>query len=211
MKVSLIRAGMLAWALGILLPRPGFAQQGEITSVTTNGISAPPGPLVPILEIDTMQNRNDAVLFDAYLFNTGSLDFNVSVSGPGTYYIGYGRIFNVTDYNGPGVLFSSIEADLLYAPSGSAIGLVSYDPTAFSGITVNSMTSVTFDGPPGIAPEGSASLYVGVDITASGPQTFQLDLTPNVPEPSTLVLGLIGIGSGLGCAASRLWRRGREK
>jgi hypothetical protein len=211
MKMSLLRAGMIASALGVLLARPGFAQQGEITSVTTNGISAPPGPLVPVLEIDTLQNRNDAVLFDAYLFTTGSLDFNLSVTGPGTYYIGYGRIFNETDYDGPGVLFSSVEADLLNAPSGSAIGLASYDPTAFSGITVNSMTSITFNGAPGIAPEGSASLYVGVDITGSGPQTFELELTPTVPEPSTLVLGLIGVGSGLGYAASRRWRRGGAK
>ena len=48
-----------------------------------------------------------------------------------------------------------------------------------------------------------------IDITGSGPQTFDVVLTPQtVPEPSTLVLGLISAVAGLGYAARRRRRRG---
>ncbi len=214
MRFSLIRAGMLASALGALLTTPGLAQtQGQITSVTTNGTTAgamPPTPYLPILSITNFQNLNDSVFFDAYLFTPGSLDFNVTVSGPGEYFIGNGRVFNVTDFNGPGtgIGFIGLEATLLNAPAGSGIGQIITDPQSYTGFTLNSPTSVTFNGPPGIPVEESAFFNVGYDITGSGPETFEVVLTPlTVPEPSTLVLGLIGAVAGLGYAARRRWRR----
>lgn len=211
MKASMIRVATFASAICLLLARPGLAQnQGEITNVTTNGTTSgppmPPTPLVANLSITTLQNRDDSVYYDAYLFNAGPLDFNVTVDGPGTYYIGYGRIFNVSDDYGAPINFTGIEASLQNAPTGSAIGLVSYDDH-FSSITVISPTTLTLNGPPGIPVEESASFYVGVDITGSGPQTFEVVLTPTVPEPSSLVLGLISAVAGLGYATCRRRRR----
>jgi hypothetical protein len=215
MRLSLIRAGMFAVALGVLLARPGFAQdQGEITNVTTNGTTdspSPPTPFLPTLSITTIQNRNDSVFFNAYLFTTGSLDFNVTVSGPGTYFIGNGRVFNVTDFAGPGtgIGFSGLEATLENAPAGSQIGSYERDPQSYASATLINPTTIVFNGPPGIPIEQSAFFNVGYNITGSGPQTFEVVLTPQgVPEPSTLVLGLISAVAGLGYAARRRWRRG---
>jgi PEP-CTERM motif len=53
------------------------------------------------------------------------------------------------------------------------------------------------------------SLFVGIYIppTATGTQTFQVILTPTaVPEPSSLVLGLIGANAGIGYGARQLGR-----
>ena len=213
MRFSLIRTVLLASALGVLLARPGFAQpQGEITNLTSNGTAAPmpPTPAVPTLSITSLVNRNDSAFFDAYLFTTGSLDFNVTVSGPGTYYIGNGRIFNATDYmgSGTGIGFMGLEATLLNAPAGSGIGPIETDPQHFTGFTLNSLTSITFNGPPGIPVEESAFFNVGYNITGSGPETFEVVLSPlAVPEPSTLVLGFIAAAAGLGYAARRRWLR----
>jgi hypothetical protein len=212
MRFSLIRAAMLASVLCVFVARPGSAQsQGEITNVTTNATTSlppmPPTPLVENLSITTLQNLNDSVFFDAYLFSSGPLEFDVTVDGPGTYYIGNGRIFNVTDNFGPGFGFTGLEGSLQNAPTGSVIGAVSYDDH-FSSVTLINPTTVTFNGPPGIPVEESAGFYVAVDITGSGPQTFDFVLTPlTVPEPSSLVLGLISAVAGLGYAACRRRRK----
>jgi hypothetical protein len=214
MRHSLIRTGMFTLALGVLLARPGFAQpQGEITNVTTNGtsIAMPPTPFLPTLSITSLVNANDSVFFNAYLFTTGSLDFDVTVSGPGMYFIGNGRVFNSTDYAGPGtgVDFIGLEATLENAPAGSQIGSYERDPNSYASATLVSPTTIIFNGPPGIPVEESAFFNVGYAITGSGPQTFEVVLTPQiVPEPSTLVLGLIGAVTGLGYLASRRGRRG---
>ena len=216
MRLSLIRAAMFALALGVLLARPGFAQtQGQITDVTTNGTTTgppmPPLPLVLNLSITNIQNRNDSVAFDAYLFSTGPLDFNVTVSGPGMYFIGNGRVFNVTDFAGPGtgIDFSGLEATLENAPAGSQIGSYERDPKSYASATVINPTTIVFNGPPGIPVEQSAFFNVGYDITGSGPQTFEVVLAPQtVPEPSTLVMGLIAAVAGLGFAARRRRRQG---
>jgi hypothetical protein len=213
MQNSLIRTGMFALALGLLFARPGFAQpQGEITSVTTNGTTdqaMPPSPYLPILSITSIQNLNDSVFFDAYLFTPGSLDFFVTVSGPGMYYIGNGRVFNVTDYAGAGtgVNFAGLEATLVNAPAGSQIGSYERDPRSYASATLINPTTIEFNGPPGIPIEQSAFFNVGYDITGSGQETFEVILTPILPEPSTLVLGLISAVAGLGYAARRRWRR----
>jgi hypothetical protein len=215
MRLSLLRTATFAMALGLLLSRPGFAQpQGQITNIATNGTTAsamPPTPFLPILSITTIQNLNDSVFFDAYLFTTGTLDFTVTVSSPGTYFIGNGRVFNVTDYNGPGtgVGFSGLEATLENAPAGSQIGQYQRDPKSYASATVINPTTIVFNGPPGIPVEQSAFFNVGYNITGSGPETFDVLLTPQtVPEPSTLVMGLIAAVAGLGYAARRRRRQG---
>lgn len=202
---SLIRAAIIASALAALPARAGFAQdQGEITGVVSNGAETPPGPIiVQNLSIDTLQNFHDEVMFNSYFLAPATLDFTVTVSGPGMYYVGYGSLENDTNYSGPGVGFPSIEADLLNAPAGSFIGGASYSLSAFSNyVTQTSPTSLTFNGPPGIPVGDATSLYVIVGITASGQQTFDLTLA-SVPEPSTLVLCLSAAAAGLGYAASR--------
>src|SRR5262249_33181917 len=91
MRRSLNLGAMIASALTALLSRPGFAQsQGEITGVSSNGTSSPPGPIiVNNLRIATLQNLNDEVMFNSYFLAPATLDFTVNVSGPGTYYVGY--------------------------------------------------------------------------------------------------------------------------
>jgi hypothetical protein len=208
MSRSLFRAAMIASALGALLARPGFAQsQGEITGVTSNGTDLPPGPIiVHNLRIATLQNRNDEVMFNSYFLAPATLDFTVNVSGPGNYFVGYGSLENDTNFSGPGVIFPSISADLVNAPAGSTLVGASYSLANFSNnVTQTSPTSLTFNAPPGIPVGDATSLYVIVDVTAPGPQTFDVTLTA-VPEPSTVILGLIAAAAGLGCRARWLCR-----
>ncbi len=204
MTKRLIMVGMIASTFGILAARPGYA---EIVSASAGG----PGGTVRNLQIQTLVSLDDSVGFYADYTSRAGIDVNVTIDGPGIYYVGYVNITNDTSS-----AFSSFYAYLDSAPTGSALGSASYANSAFmNGVTFSPSglpTSVSFNGPPGIGPNGdSTSLYVGIYIppTATGTQSFEVILTPTaIPEPSTFVLGLIGAIAGLGHGARWLWRKG---
>ena len=202
MMKRLMMVGLIASTFGVVGGRPGYAQ---ITSVTVDA----PGNLVPYLQIDSLVNYDDAVAFKAYYLTPAAVDFDVTVAGPGIYYVGYGYIENDTT-----ATFPSFYGYLDSAPAGSVIGLASYSPSTFgngvSGSPPDAPTSITFNGPPGLGVGDGTSLYVGIYIPPAdtGTQTFELALTPtaaSVPEPSSLVLGLIaGLAMGFGYGTHRI-------
>jgi hypothetical protein len=198
----LMMVGLLAAAFGFLAARPGYA---GIVSVTTSGA----GGTVHNLAIDTLVNFHDAVGFYADFTSQGGIDVNVTVDGPGIYYVGYVNITNDTTST-----FSTFYAYLLAEPPGSVIGLTSYSGGTFGGgptyTPPDAPTSVAFNGPPGIGVGDSTSLYVGVYIPPAdtGTQSFQVLLTPTaVPEPSSIVLGLIGALASIGVGPLRVRRK----
>ena len=178
MMKRLMMVALIALTFGFLGARPGYA---EITYVAVSG----PGGSVRNLAIDTLVNFHDAVGFYADYTAQAAIDVNVTVDGPGIYYVGYVNIANDTTST-----FPSFYAYLDSAPTGSVIGLVSWSSATFgSGVTgspPDAPTSVAFNGPPGIEIGDSTSLYVGVYIPPAdtGTQTFEVILTPTaVPEP----------------------------
>jgi hypothetical protein len=205
MKNRMIGFGMLVAVLGVL--SAGDASAG-ILSATASG----PGGTVTNIVIDTANVTNDAISFDATYTALAPITFDLTVSGPGEYFIGFltGSLTNST-----GSSFSSFYTYLENAPSGSEMNEAGYNSFVFSSVTfipeVNP-TSITFNGPPGLATGGTTDIYTAIDIpgSVSGTQTFQVVWTPtplSVPEPSTLVLGLTAAIVGLGCLAPRRARR----
>jgi hypothetical protein len=195
MTKRLMMIGLTALTFGFVAARPGYA---DIVSVNTSGS----GGSVRNLMIDTMVNFHDAVGFYADYTSLAGINVNVTVDGPGIYYVGY---VNITDDTTNA--FPSFYAYLTDAPTDSVIGLASYSNATFGDGISGSPTSVAFNGPPGLAIGDSTSLYVGVVIPQAdtGTQTFTVILTPTaLPEPSSLVLGLIGTVAGLGYGARRV-------
>ena len=128
MRLSLIRAGMFALALGVLLARPGFAQsQGQITDVTTNGTTSsptPPAPFVPNLSITTNTKPQRCRLIRCLFIHDRIARFQrdrlrprdlLHRQRPG---LQRHRLRRAR----PGVGFAWLEATLENAPSGSGIG-----------------------------------------------------------------------------------------
>jgi hypothetical protein len=191
--------GMIVTTFGFLAAPPGYA---EIISASAAG----PGGTVHNLAIHTLVNLNDGVGFYADYTSLAGINVNVTVDGPGIYYVGYVNITNDTSS-----AFPSFYAYLNSAPAGSVLGGASYSASTFSnGVTFSppaDPTSVSFNGPPGIGPNGdSTSLYAQIYIppTATGTQSFGVLLTPTaVPEPSTFLVGLIGAMPLIGYGARR--------
>jgi PEP-CTERM motif len=62
---------------------------------------------------------------------------------------------------------------------------------------------VAFNGPPGLGAGNSTDIEVIISVPSSGPETFEVVLTPTaVPEPSTWAMMLLGF-AGLGYAGYR--------
>jgi hypothetical protein len=200
----LIRVGILASAFGILLA--GHASAG-FTGASASG----PGGTVTNLAIETTFSTDDSIQFDANYTSPGPIDFFLTLNGTGSYFLGapFGNITNSTSST-----FPSFYAYLVSAPAGSTFFESSWEGAVFSSGTsftppFPNTTLVTFNGPPGLAVGATTDIGVGFVINASGPQTVEIVLTPtSIPEPSTFILGVIGvIAAGLGHGVRRFRRQ----
>ena len=178
------------------------------TSVSASG----PGGTATNLAITTTFTTNDTINFDANYTSPAPIDFFLTLNGAGNYFVSD----NVNDItNSTSSAFPSFYAFLVNAPAGTTFNESSWEGAVFSnGTTIAppypNATSTTFMGPPGLAAGASTIIGVGFLISASGPQSVELILTPtplSVPEPSTFTLGLIGAIAGLGYHARRSRRQ----
>lgn len=207
MTRRLMHVGVLVSTFGILCVQ--YASAGMITAASASG----PGGTVTNRAIDSFASTDDSVRFDANYTALAPINFNLTIDGPGQYYLGLGVGF-IT--NSTTSLFGSFDADLVTAPAGSTFDASGWDGAVFSnGATMSppfpNATSVTFNGPPGLGPNATTDLYVGFLITAGGSNSVQIAMTPSVsfvPEPSTFALGLIGAIGSVGYWACRCRRLG---
>jgi hypothetical protein len=204
MMRRVICVGILASAFGSLLA-------GQASAGFTGASASGPGGTVTNIAIETTFSTDDSVQFDANYTSPGPIDFFLTLNGTGDYFLGapFGNITNST-----GTTFSSFFAYLVSAPAGSTLDEASYDGSNFTnGVSFTppfpNVTLITFNGPPGIAPGVTTQIGVGFVINASGPQTVEIVLTPtSIPEPSTFMLGVIGvIAAGLGHSVRRFRRQ----
>jgi PEP-CTERM motif len=198
--------------MGILVPAFGILLAGHASAGFTGASASGPGGTVTNLGITTIFTTDDTVLFDANYTAAAPIEFFLTLDGAGNYFVGESQTPDVT--NSTSSAFPSFYAYLVSAPAGSTFNEASWDGAAFSNGTTftppfPNTTTVTFSGPPGIVAGASTRLGVGFSISASGPQTVELVLTPTaVPEPSTFTLGLIGAIASLGYGARRIRRQG---
>ncbi len=200
----LICAGILVSAFGILFARHASA---GFTGASASG----PGGTVTNLAIGTTFTTDDSIQFDANYTAAAPIDFFLTLNGTGNYFIGapFGSVTNSTSST-----FPSFYAYLVSAPAGSTFNESSWENATFTNGTsfippFPNTTTVTFNGPPGIVAGASTQIGVGFSISASGPQTVEIVLTPTtIPEPSTFTLGLIGAIASLGYGARRFRRQG---
>jgi hypothetical protein len=196
--------------VGIFVPAFGILFAGYASAGFTGASASGPGGSVTNLAIETTFNTDDSIQFDANYTSLAPIDFFLTLNGTGDYFIGapFGGITNSTSST-----FSSFYAYLVNAPAGSTFNESGWEGTVFSGGTSLSppfpnATLTTFHGPPGLLAGGSTDIGVGFSISASGPQTVEVVLTPTtIPEPSTLTLGLIGAIASLGYCARRFRRQ----
>jgi hypothetical protein len=179
-----------------LLAAPASAEM--ITSVSAAG----PGGTVSSLAIETTFLGANAVQFDANYTSPAPIVFTLTVDGSGDYFIGvpFGDITNCT-----GASFPSFFALLMGAPAGVMFDGAGGDPAVFSNFThfPPSTSEVAFNGPPGLGAGNSTDIEVIISVPSSGPETFEVVLTPTaVPEPSTWAMMLLGF-AGLGYAGYR--------
>jgi hypothetical protein len=194
----------IALTAAVLTSIAAYAR-AEITSYTIGGA----GGTVSDPHIATLINTNDSLDFTiANYTSLAPINFEVNVDGPGYYYVGYGGVAMDSTTSA----FPSFYGYLSNAPTGSVLNeAFSYDliyPNV-SFAPLLSPTSVTWSGPPGLMPGQATDIGVGVQITGSGPESFEVSFTPvaqAVPEPSTLLLSGIAAIVGLGAWA---WRRRR--
>ncbi len=204
MMRRLIGVGILVSAFGILFARHASA---GFTGASASG----PGGTVTNLAIETTFTTDDSIQFDANYTAAGPIDFFLTLNGTGNYFVGapFGNITNSTSST-----FPSFYAFLVSAPAGSTFNEASWQGATFSNGTTfippfPMTTTVTFNGPPGLVAGATTSIGVGFSISASGPQTVEIVLTPTaIPEPSTFTLGLIGAIASLGYGARRFRRPG---
>ena len=195
--------GILVSAFGILFAGHAFA---GITGASASG----PGGTVTNLAIETTFTTDDSIEFDANYTSRAPINFFLTLSGTGMYFIGapFGNITNSTSSS-----FPSFYAVVVSLPAGSLFNGASYNSGAFpNGVSFTppypNTTVITFIGPPGILAGDTTQVGVGFTINASGPQSVEIALTPMlVPEPSTLTLGLIVSAiASLGFCARRFRR-----
>jgi hypothetical protein len=197
--------------MGFLVPAFGVLLAGQASAGFTGASASGPGGTVTNLAIETTFSTDDSIQFDANYTSPGPIDFFLTLNGSGDYFVGspFGNITNST-----GSTFPSFYAYLVSAPAGSTFNESSWDGAVFNnGTTISppfpNSTLVTFNGPPGLTPGSTTQIGVGFSISASGPQTVEIVLTPTAgPEPSTFALGLIGVIAGLGQCVRRLRRQG---
>jgi hypothetical protein len=147
-----------------------------------------PGGTVSSLQIDTTFTTDDSVNFDATYTSPTRIVLTLSVDGTGNYFIGLpdGAVTNDT-----GASFASFHALLVGALAGATFNQASWVSGTFSNGTTFTppfpdTTQVTYNGPPGIGVGDTTMLGVGFSIPVSGPQTFEVVLTPtvaSVPDP----------------------------
>jgi PEP-CTERM motif len=200
MTHRLVVAVLLISVSGLLAP-PASA---EITSVSAAG----PGGTVSSLAIETTFMTDDSVQFDANYTSPARIVLTLTVDGSGNYFIGapFGDITN-----GTGASFPSFFAFLVGAPAGVTFDEASWEDAVFSnGANFIPPTSeVAFNGPPGLGAGDSTEIGVGFSVPSSGPETFEVVLTPTaaaVPEPSTWAMMLLGF-AGLGYLGYRSSRK----
>jgi hypothetical protein len=194
MMHRLIRMGIVVSAVGVLFA--GHASAG-ITGVS--------------LAIETTFSTDDSVQFNANYTANAGIDLFITLNGTGNYFIGapFGGITNSTSST-----FPNFYAFLVNAPAGTTFNESSWEGAIFSGGTsINppfpNASETVFHGPPGIVPNGSTDIGVGFTVSASGPQTLEIILSPlaSVPEPSSFTLALIGaIAAGYCARRSRRHR-----
>jgi hypothetical protein len=197
----LLCAGMLVSAFGVPFARNASAQ---ITAVNASG----PGGTVTDLAF-----TSDNIQYSADYTSRAEIDFFITVSGPGTYDVGF-PIANVT--NSTGSLFSSFYAYLVDAPAGSTFNSAGWNSNVFSNDPIfippfPNTTELLYSGAPGLAAGDTTIISAGFQIPAadSGTQSVEVILTPAaIPEPSSFVLGLIGTIAGLGYCVRRFRRQG---
>lgn len=190
-------------ALAILLisvsARPA---SGEITSVSASG----PGGTVSSLAVGTTFTALDSVQFDADYTSAAPIVFTLTVNGAAGYFIGapMGSVTNSTSAS-----FPSFFAFLEGAPAGVTLDEAGYDGSVFTnGVSFvppgGPFTALSFNGPPGIGAGDTTLLNVGLIVPSSvtEPVTFEVVLTPTIPEPSTWTMMLVGL-AGLAYAGSR--------
>lgn len=203
MTHRLVIAVLLISASGLLVP-PASA---EITSVSAAGS----GGTVSSLAIETTFATDDSVQLDADYTSWAGIALTLTVNGSGNYFIGSPELATITDSTGAS--FPSFFAFLVGAPAGATFNESSWESNVFTNGTsltppYPNATEVSFNGPPGLGAGDSTSIGVGFSIPVSGPQTFEVILTPTaaVPEPSTWATMLLGF-AGLGYAGWRTQRK----
>ncbi len=203
MKHRLLCAAVLVSAFGVLFARNASAQ---ITSVNASG----PGGTVTDLAFTT-----DDIQYSADYTSRADIDFFITVSGPGSYLIGY-PIASVT--NSTGSLFSSFYAYLVDAPAGSTFNQAGWNSHVFSNDPIftppfPNTTELLFSGAPGLGAGDTTIIEAGFLIPAadSGTQSVEVILTPTaIPEPSSLILGFLGAIGVLGYCARPAALGGRK-
>jgi hypothetical protein len=173
-----------------------------ITAVSTSG----PGGTVTNLVIDKNVSTADSVSFDANFTSAAQIDFTLSVTGSGIYFLGVatGGITNSTSS-----AFPNFYAFLVSAPTGSTFTEAGFEFNAFSNAALSppfpNSTEIIYEGPPGLAAGATTFINLGFQITVDSPGTVEIALSP-IPEPSTFALGVIG---AIGCLAywARRFRR----
>jgi hypothetical protein len=199
--------------VGFLVPAFGILLAGHASAGFTGASASGPGGTVSSLAIETTFTTDDSIQFSAIYTANAPIDFFLTLNGTGNYFIGapFGNVTNNTSS-----IFPSFYAVLVSAPAGTTFNESTWENGTFSNGTsltppFPNATTTTFNGPPGITPGSTTDLGVGFSISASGPQTVEVVLTPvaaaSVPEPSTFTLGLIG-AIAIGYCARRFRRAG---
>ena len=165
------------------------------------------------LAITTTFVTNDSVQYSANYTSLAPIDFNLTVSGPGNYFVGT-TIETVT--NSTGSLFPHFYAYLQDAPAGTSFNEAGWSSLVFSNgpsflpQPFPNSTELEFSGAPGLGSGDSTVIGVGFQIPASvsGSQSLVVLLSPtSVPEPSSLILGLASALAGVGYFTRRLRHR----
>jgi hypothetical protein len=199
-----------ALLLGLLVGMTGPAQGGMITSFSSTG---PGGTTTLTIDTNPAFPPDSALDYTANFTSVAPIFVNIGVDGPGQYYLNADVTGNVT--NSTGEHWSVFDFILSAAPAGSRLGGASQSgpsspdhfdiPPSFLP-SLGAAVDLRFSGGTGVAPGGGTDLGVIIVIGGSGPATFQVALTPSVPEPSVIVLFLT---SGL-FALGLFSRRGRR-
>jgi hypothetical protein len=190
MKKQLVLLGLL------LLPAALFAQgtiqfaNTSTTQMTTNsGPTPPPGQLPDRSGVTTGVN---SYLVGLYIAPQGTADPNaftlVGTATNGTVPVNNGRFnggipFAVPGNTGQTIAFQ-IRAWSFFA--GATYEEAALNPVAYIGVSgIGQVTPVTISGAPPAALFG----------TGAGQLSSGFVLTPNIPEPSSIALGLLGLGA----------------
>ena len=207
------------FAAALLAAAAAFAFAVPATAGIVSVSAAGPGGTASPLNIVTIFNTNDAVIYGADFTADAPIYITITLSAGGSntqFFLAPGG--NLLT-NNSGVTFSNFYMDLLGYPPGTTLNGGGTAGNAFALPTFNAdATEAVFSGVSGLPggpglPDGfSTTLAIGISL-ASPPvrtETIVLYIGPTpVPEPSTWAMMMLGF-AGLGFAGYRATRARRS-